>query len=904
MMKRLLPMCCALVCATLLAGETGIKSSRLTKPLKVRWKLEQLTSPAGADETYKTVTPAGIGVKMQESCTARGEAADIKITLKNTTGKPLFIRVTATADIPFENFTWWNGYLNNNVLQFDPADKPLSTWFPANAAISNKTAVILGLDPMLLCSRVDSGQAQSNGTKQLLVALPVYLEPGKSFAANFTAAVVPAQFGYHDVVQAWYDLFPQAFRPPAEISKDVISGEASYVYWTPNKFAMKFPSDMLRRYYGGRGCWEWCYKPFIRAGDWAISDQYSVGWRNYSKERVENHRKNISKRLAPAAFQSVAPMWYLNVCWTEWTIWKNHFPGLEYHQDNRMRRCWSQDVIYGIYCYGTAYADLFKESMTNVAKNFPAAKGIGWDSCFAHRQIPATHAGFKGTNPKSFEKGVPMVLEAVGISDLLDHNHKNFAGGKRMANAVNFKLVSPFMIGVRADAGLYEGHPMGDPKRLLRVEAMRSRLGSPKAVVWHKHAFPERMKWIDWDDMTRAEAQDAYRQTMDNILFLSYYWGCISAPGMPAFGVKNLVDAAPELVDLVRLGWQPSPAVIVPDQILAARYGSGAGAKIVLINPDFKARKFNAVFPAAYWENSAAFITGRPNQPVVATLNASGTTAEITLPARSLTVLNVCGLVKLDNKLTVSGEQVCEAGKAPIHRFLMKTTKFFTAEARFAKKDAAAPVRISCEEDVIRFKKSDAVKYTLNTKNWPGDVQAANLLTASLSLVEYQVVSAAEMDKETIAALNIPAKAKAGKVFISAAPEIRDEAERVAEWVRFYTHATTGNYAEPVINGTPGTDAVVIKLEVNSDELKNYQTGRAFVEDNTIRIVCSAPEHAKNITLAALNALDAAYPYYGTLPDTPGLKKIGLAGKTLLPAPVKTPLRPTLLEMMKRCKIK
>ena len=75
-MKRLLPMCCALVCATVLAGETGIKSSRLTKPLKVRWKLEQLTSPAGADETYKTVTPAGIGVEMQDFCTARGEAAD------------------------------------------------------------------------------------------------------------------------------------------------------------------------------------------------------------------------------------------------------------------------------------------------------------------------------------------------------------------------------------------------------------------------------------------------------------------------------------------------------------------------------------------------------------------------------------------------------------------------------------------------------------------------------------------------------------------------------------------------------------------------------------------------------------------------------------------------------------
>jgi hypothetical protein len=102
------------------------------------------------------------------------------------------------------------------------------------------------------------------------------------------------------------------------------------MYWKPENFPVHFHSDLLRRYYGGQGSWEWCYKPFIRAGDWGISDKYSVGYRNYTVESVAKHRDNIRRRLAPAAFQQVAPMWYLNVAWTEWTIWENHFRGIEY----------------------------------------------------------------------------------------------------------------------------------------------------------------------------------------------------------------------------------------------------------------------------------------------------------------------------------------------------------------------------------------------------------------------------------------------------------------------------------------------------------------------------------------------------------------------------------------------
>ena len=893
----------ALAAFTVSAGSAEFKSAGLPRPVAVDWRLDELTSGTGNEEVYRTVTPKQLDLEWREKTSVRPDALDVVIDLKNTGDKVRLIRVAATAAVPFRDFQWWNGYLNTNTVKFDPGDKLLSVWFPANAAISGGTALILGLDPMQMCSRVVSEREDAAGGTKLLVALPVYLEPGKRFQAKFTVAATKAKFGYHDVIQRWYDLFPAAYRPADGISPDVISGESSYMYWKPENFPLHFHSDLLRRYYGGQGSWEWCYKPFIRAGDWGISDKYSIGFRGHTAESVAKYRDNVRRRLAPAEFQNVAPMWYLNVSWTEWSIWKDHFPGIEYAKENQKRKCWGQDVIYGIYPGGSAYTELFIQSLKSIPKDFSASRGIGWDSCFAHREIGPENVGFKGTEPKSFERGKPFVIEAAGISELLDCSRRQFAGKFRMANAVNLKLVSPFMIGVRADAALYEGHPMVDPKRLLRLESMRARLGSPKAVAWHKHALPEQMRWIDWDDLTPAEAQDASRQAMDNILFLCYYWGGIAAPGMPGLGVKRIADTAPELVSLIKQGWQPSPAVETPDDILAARYGQGAGARVVFINPGYRSVTFKAFFPAAYWEGKAALVAAAP--AVTSTLNPAGATVEVTLEPRSILVTRVAGLVDAAHTIMATGEIVAESGKEPFHRFLLKTPRFFRSEAEFFRADPSAPVRISCEDDMVRFKAGEAVKYAFDTAKWPPDVQSANLRTATLSLVEYPLVATAELDVESLAALKLPEAAKANRLFIIA-PEgaPANEAQRIAEWVRFCTQ-DRDSYAEPVINGTPGNDAVVIKLESAPDELKNHQRGRAFLEDKVVRLVFRTPEDAKSLTLAALNRFDAAYPRYAKLPEkSKGLQKIGLAGKTLMPAPAKKPLRPTLLEMMKRNKIR
>ena len=296
-MKKLCLAAAVLSAVCAMAGTAELSSKLLPGKVKVSYILEELISKAGEAEKYKTIVPEKAKIAWSENIIKRGNALDINITITNNSDKPRFLRVLASAAVPFAKFDWWNGYVNVNDQKFDPADKILSTWFPANAAIGKDNALILGLDPMILCSRVISGITDKN---TLQIGLPVYLEPGKSFAANFTAAAVPAKYGYHDVIQAWYDLFPNAYQPPKDIAIETISGEASYMYWKPGTYAGPHQYDLLRRFYGGRGCWEWCYKPFVRGGDWAISDKWTVGYRKMNKKRVEAARQKSAERLAPA----------------------------------------------------------------------------------------------------------------------------------------------------------------------------------------------------------------------------------------------------------------------------------------------------------------------------------------------------------------------------------------------------------------------------------------------------------------------------------------------------------------------------------------------------------------------------------------------------------------------------
>jgi hypothetical protein len=898
--------------AALLSAGTTYESRLLNKKINVSWKLQKLISARGQAEKYKDVNPAAdkLEVSMKTNKLPEG-AVEYAFKAKNNSAKPLYLRPVVTVDVPNGKLNWWNGYNYMRKLTFDPSDINLSNWFPACAAYNQTNGVVLGINPMYLYSRVDSGKLNTRKGDKLFMALPFIVEPGKDFDYSFVVSSCKTRYGYRDIVQHWYDVFPKAYNPAPGINPDVISGESSYMYWNPNTTNMKFVGDFIRRMFGGRGSWEWCYKPFVRGGDWAISDKWSVGWRGWSKERVDNWRKFIKKRLEPAEFLGVAPMWYLNISWTEWSIWKDHFPKICPEKNPRKRKCWGQETLYGVYSWGNDYAKLFAESINQIPKEYPAAKGIAWDSCFGHKIFKENVDGVKNTHHKSFMKGEMFAVEGAGIANLLDLNHKNFAGKYRMANAVNFKLVSPYMIGVRADTALYEGQPMRTSDRLLRIESMRARVGTRKALIWHKGALPSHINWIDWDDMNAEEARDVYNQLIENILFCSYYWGATSAPLMPTVGVESLFKAVPELVDLIRQGWQPSPGVDANKDLLITRYGKGTGSRVVVINPTFEPIKAKLVFRPDYWDGKALLLAREDGEIMSTIITPQGTNAELNIPERKIVILRVCGTGTLNNSviknLEVKSEKVSISGKIPCWKFDLKTQDKILWNVNIFRSTPGTRVKVRCENERKKFSGKEDVKMTLVSAKWRDDVQAGVRRSALLELSEYPLYSVEKITADALKKLKMLDKIKIGKLAIvvpaDASQKVKDEAQRICEWFRFYTWATEKRFYEPEIVTEAPANTVAIAINTGAEGLKSWEKGKAVQKGKLLSLTARDEATLRQTVLKFLLKLDEAYPFYGKLPMEKSLIKMGLGGKTLRPAKAKEIFHPTLLEMLRKTNV-
>ena len=344
--------------------------------------LDELVSARDEDERYAPCAIAPGRIAFASSCVRRpgADAWDASASVTNLSSRPLFLRLVFRAKVPFKKFTFWNGYLNQgNVEKVEESN--ISSLFPAIAAIAPDASLVLGLNPMMMAARVDTSCEKTVGGDSLVFAFPVYLPPGDGFSARMTLASAPSRYLWHDVVEKWYEIFPAAFAPASGIHPGVLAPEASYLFWKPEKFGItNFAgrATALKKAFGNRPCWDWCYKPFLRGGDWAISDKWSVGWNGYTAERVAAARRDVRRRLAEGEPLNVAPMWYLNVCWTERSLWENEFPQILRGDKPTLHRCWDQNTVRPIYCAGgTGYERLFRESLERIPKDYPEAKGIG-----------------------------------------------------------------------------------------------------------------------------------------------------------------------------------------------------------------------------------------------------------------------------------------------------------------------------------------------------------------------------------------------------------------------------------------------------------------------------------------------------------------------------------------------
>ncbi len=814
----------------------------LDTPARFETRLLRLVSPTGEPERYE---PMEADAKTVVEEPAPGTRI-YRTTLTNPGTEPLLAKLTARAQIPQAQYAWWNGYANQISQRFE-GDSLLSMWFPANAALGGGRAFVLGLDPAEVYSRVESRHDKAG--RALLMEVPLVLEPGASRTVSFVVTSCPARYGYRDVVQHYYDLFAKAYAPVEGIDPAVLSTQSTYLYWKPQNYGQPLTPDMIRRFSGGAGGWEWCYKPFVRGGDWATTDEWSLGYKGQTKESLETHRQETRARFDEATQLGVAPMYYLNVFWSEQSLMQEHFPEVLFNPETDLR-CWGGTALRGLYPWKNRYADLFTSGIRKIAEDYPSSRGIAWDSCFGHSRIPGTVAGVNETVEKSYDRGERFALTGVAYTHLLDLNRSLSSGGFRRANAVNLKLVAPYYIGLRSDSALYEGTPVEDPKRLIRFELYRARLGTPKALSWHKGLIPSKLKWIPWETLTTEEALEAYRQVHEDALFLSYYWGGLPSPGMPTLGIRRTFEAVPELIGLTRLGWQPSPGVDAEAPYLLARYGSGAGAEVVVINPEFTPGTAELFFPKAYWGGKVPYLARKDGQPLRQTLTPEGVLLSLETPRRSVTLLRVLGL-----------------GEPP------------TAEVALAT-EATLPAGAPAQ---WRLKAGGALQ-------WP---------THFVAPAEYgNVAATAEGQTLTLKALPQVASdrdAAALREWFGAAPRAIVEGEAAAaRWVKGWFAA------QPAAQDAEAPAARKISLVVEP----GAAGPRITTEGEGLTLSAPNAEALQAATHFFLRQMDLAYPACGLIPpykDDAELARLQLPGTVLEPEPKSGyVLRPTLAERMRK----
>jgi len=882
------------------------------QPVRFGWTIERLVSSPGAEESYAPVNKGDGLVDVERTVRQLDEGAyEVRFLLRNRSGTRLFIRVAGEVEVPFAVQTWWNGHLDEPSVPFN-AENPLSAWFPANAALGAERGVALGVNPRRIYSRVDSGRRTEPGAAALTLAIPCVLDASgelATFELSFVVAGLPARYGYREVVQRYYDLFPEAYQPASDIHPGVQSTQF-YLLRNPNQYRDGlYLEDLARRFSGGQGAWEWWYAPFIRGGDWASTYEWTEGWKpRWTRENIDLRRQTLNGRLDRALAANVAPMYYVNVRYGEKELVETHFSDALLDENAVTNSFWSQEVLTGLYPYGNSWGDLFASGVRGIAAGYPSARGIGWDSTFGHEIVSNRTAGVEITPERSFRRGNIFALTGAAFAHLFDLNRSLYNGGYRMANCVNLKLVSPYFLGARADTVLFEGAPMERPERMMRVEALRTRLGTGKTLTWHKYSLPEDMVWIQWDSLTPEQIRDAYRQVQDDTLFMSYFWGAVPVPGTPALGMERLFHAVPELISLARQGWQPVPGADTPNGILAVRFGRGAGARLVLINPDFQAVEEAEIFlPASYWDGGYPLLVREDGQSMDGEAVASGVRVTLRMPAREVIVLRAAGLAvgtAPEAPVRIHSQYLGELRGHMTWSWTLSSPSAFSWETVFFNHPDAIQAELEGTGLIQQFFASgQPIQAVLNADVWP---QQAGLFQGDFHLgQDKRIVSGSTASR--LRSINpVPEGPGERTVVVIPDPALSHVAEPILNWYRFYTHHALDDLYEPQVVSEIATDGVSLLLEIRSDLLAADQDGRwQATNDGIVKIWGRDAAALGEAVQAFLLGMDEAYPHVGVIvKNDTHLERAGLIGSVLTAAPQTAPVvGPTLLEHMRNTRL-
>jgi len=406
------------------------------------------------------------------------------------------------------------------------------------------------------------------------------LDPGQDDMVVFWCASRPGEWGFYEVLDAYYETYPAMFRAGSEVDPRASLGGGEYRVW-PN--AGEFSPEIARRLFVG---WDWCYAPFRRTGDIYGREEhwdYEPALRDFGSPRGlprEEYFEWRRQAFARGRDCHVAMMFYVpSQVWCEDVLAREVYPdALIEDPDTKtlFTTPWvtGHDVERLVFPYRTSFGEQSRRDMTQVAGELDI-RGFAFDTAGGRGKYRGP--ALPELDGRAWDEDGVYCRNNVAVAHLMQFVHTlTTPDGTQLAVVANPSPRCAYTSMLYADSAMLEGEPWkvdrtyGDSLRWMSGQ---------KTLVWWEGYGAERL--VDTEKASPHQLRMLLRGLADFTLLQCLRIGYIPPPNYTQ-GVERLVRWLPAITECVTTGWQAVPAARVPEPLWATRYGDGLDALIAI----------------------------------------------------------------------------------------------------------------------------------------------------------------------------------------------------------------------------------------------------------------------------------------------------------------------------------
>jgi len=184
-----------------------------------------------------------------------------KVTLRNRTQRRILLELGP--EFVFRgtpHLTVFDGFNEDAVAPKHPViNHDLRNMTPYAAAWTARAAAGTAVSPLELPSWLQHAY-HARPPATLTTTTRIVLESNEKRPIEFVTLAAPGEYGKYEVMQEYFDAFPECFLPFPGVDERVWLGGAEYRAFPCREWS----PEICRRLAAG---WDWCYAPFRRTGD-------------------------------------------------------------------------------------------------------------------------------------------------------------------------------------------------------------------------------------------------------------------------------------------------------------------------------------------------------------------------------------------------------------------------------------------------------------------------------------------------------------------------------------------------------------------------------------------------------------------------------------------------------------